>query len=241
MDKKKEIHIETENIVLGEDITQLHGIKPGNYVKISVRDTGSGMNAEVKEHIFEPFFTTNKMGRGTGLGLASTFGIVKNHDGIITVQSKVNRGTTILIYLPSTEKAYPQDPTLKSETLLYGTETILLADDETYVLTSVKNMLEDLGYSVMTAADGIEAVDQYEQHVDEIDLVVLDMIMPNMGGVECFDIMRSKNPNIKTIFFSGYSMNSFAQEFLERGRAGFIQKPFNMDKLSQMVRDILDS
>ena len=181
------------------------------------------------------------MGRGTGLGLASAFGIIKNHDGIIAVQSMVNRGTTIFIYLPSSEKDYLEDADFKDETLLYGTETILVVDDENYILESVKNMLEDLGYSVMTALDGMEAVELYELHAGDIDLVIIDMIMPKMGGVEAFDIIKDKDPHLKAIFCSGYSMNSFAQEFLERGSAGFIQKPFKMLKLSQMVRDILDA
>ncbi|MBW2613622.1 MAG: response regulator, partial [Deltaproteobacteria bacterium] len=241
MEEKKEICIKTENVILEEDFTRTHGVEPGDFVRISVQDTGSGMDNEVKEHIFEPFFTTRKMGRGTGLGLASAFGIIKNHDGIIAVQSMVNRGTTIFIYLPSSEKDYLEDADFKDETLLYGTETILVVDDENYILESVKNMLENLGYSVMTALDGMEAVELYELHAGDIDLVVIDMIMPKMGGVEAFDIIKDKDPHLKAIFCSGYSMNSFAQEFLERGSAGFIQKPFKMLKLSQMVRDILDA
>lgn len=241
MEDLKEIHIKTENVTLGEDTTRTHGIDPGNFIKISVRDTGSGMDKEVQEHIFEPFFTTRKMGRGTGLGMASAFGIIKNHGGIITVQSEVNKGTTIVIYLPSCEKDYQEDAEFKNETLLYGTETIMVVDDETYILTSVKNMLEDLGYSVITASDGMEAIALYDRHAGDIDLVVMDMVMPKMGGVEAFDTIRTKNPNLKAIFCSGYSMNSFSQEFLERGSAGFIQKPFKMLRMSQMIRDILDA
>ena len=241
MADRKEIHIKTENVILTKDFTQAHGVVPGEYVKVSIRDTGSGMDKEVKEHIFEPFFTTRKMGYGTGLGLASAFGIIKNHKGIITAESEVNKGTSLFIYLPSSRKILQEDIDLKTETLLYGTETILVADDEDYILNSVKNILEDLGYSVITAADGKEAVEFYEQQANEIDLVILDMIMPKMGGIEAFDTIRTKNPNLKAIFCSGYSMNSFAQEFLERGSAGFIQKPFKMMRLSQMVRDILDA
>ena len=241
MVKRKEIHIKTENITLKKGFTQTHGVEPGEYVKISIRDTGAGMDKEVKEHIFEPFFTTRKMGRGTGLGLASAFGIIKNHNGIITAESEVNKGATLFIYLPSSRKTFQKDTDFKAEALLYGTETILVADDENYILESVKNMLEDLGYSVVTASDGMEAVEFYERHVNEIDLVILDMIMPKMGGVETFDTIRAKNPNLKAIFCSGYNLNSFAQEFLERGSAGFIQKPFKMTRLSQMVRDILDA
>ena len=241
MENRKEIHIKTNNVTLGEAVTRAHGIDPGDFVKISVRDTGTGMDEEVQEHIFEPFFTTRKMGRGTGLGLASAFGIIKNHDGIISAHSEVNEGTTIVIYLPACEKAYQEDTQFEPETVLYGTETIMVVDDEAYVLKSVKNMLEDLGYSVITASDGMEAVEQYDQHAGDIDLVVMDMIMPKMGGIEAFDTIRVKNPHLKAIFCSGYSMNSFAQEFLERGSAGFIQKPFKMLRMSQMIRDILDA
>ena len=120
-------------------------------------------------------------------------------------------------------------------------KTIMVVDDETYILTSVKNMLEDLGYSVITASDGMEAIALYDRHAGDIDLVVMDMIMPKMGGVEAFDTIRTKNPNLKAIFCSGYSMNSFSQEFPERGSAGFIQKPFKMLRMSQMIRDILDA
>ncbi|MCG6911010.1 MAG: response regulator [Deltaproteobacteria bacterium] len=240
MDECKEIYIKTQNVTLGEDATRPHGVNAGNFVKISVRDTGSGMDREIKEHIFEPFFTTHNMGRGTGLGLASAFGIVKNHDGIITAHSKVGRGTTITIYLPSSDKAYREDTVVKADTMLYGTETIMVVDDEDYILKSVKDILEDLGYSVIAASDGVQAVDLYDSHSGNIDLVILDMIMPKMGGVEAFNAIRNRNPNLKAIFCSGYSMNSFAEVFLEHGGAGFIQKPFNMLRLSQMVRNILD-
>jgi CheY-like chemotaxis protein len=214
--------------------------KPGKYVMLKVTDTGVGMNQETIERIFEPFFTTKDMGRGTGLGLASVYGIVKGHGGYIDVDSQKGRGTTFSIYLPASEEkieegAQPLGATLK------GTETVLLVDDEEGVREVSKELLESIGYRVLTAKDGKEALEIYTRNWAGIDIVVLDMVMPNMSGRETRDRMKEINPNVKILLSSGYSLESKAAAALKRRCDGFVQKPFRLRELSSEVRDILDN
>jgi CheY-like chemotaxis protein len=191
------------------------------------------------ERIFDPFFTTKEMGRGTGLGLATVYSIVKGHKGIITVTSEKGKGTTFNIYLPVSAKAVPEQKEIQEE-ILRGKETILIIDDEEAIVATTKEMLENLGYRVMTARSGTEAIEIYKAGRDEIDLVVLDMIMPEMNGGETFDHLKRINPDIKTILSSGYSIDGQAQAILDRGCLAFLQKPFTMHILSQKVRQVLD-
>ena len=235
-----DLYLQIENVILNEDYVQPFTVKPGKYVKISVTDTGVGMGKDTQQRIFEPFFTTKEMGRGTGLGLASTYGIIKNHGGIINVYSEPGIGTTFTIYLPASEKKIiieekPSDP------LLRGKETILLVDDEDIVIDISREMLQALGYQVLSATSGHEALELYAKHKDAINAVVLDMIMPDMGGSAIYDRLKKINPNVRCLLASGYSMNGQATEILERGCNGFIQKPFNMEQLSQKVREVLDT
>ena len=232
-----EIYLKTENVLLGVDSGNPHEVKPGKYVKISVTDTGVGMDEETCQKIFDPFFTTKEMGRGTGLGLASAYGIIKHHGGFIDVESEVGSGTSFYIYLPESDRAVKED-FQPQETAYKGTGTILLVDDEEMVVDVGKQMLERLGYEVLTAASGRDAVDIYKQNRDKIDLVLLDMIMPDMGGGETFDLLRQVNPEVKVILSSGYSIEGKAQDILSRGCNGFIQKPFSLNKLSQKLKDI---
>jgi len=232
------IYLKTENVLLGEDSGNPHEVKPGKYVKISVTDTGVGMDEETCQKIFDPFFTTKEMGRGTGLGLASAYGIIKHHGGFIDVESEVGCGTSFYIYLPESDRVVKED-SQPQETAYKGTGTILLVDDEEMVVDVGKQMLERLGYEVLTAASGRDAVDIYKQNGDKIDLVLLDMIMPDMGGGETFDLLRQVNPEVKVILSSGYSIDGKAQDILSRGCNGFIQKPFSLNKLSQKLKDIL--
>ena len=174
------------------------------------------------------------------MGLASTYGIIKNHGGIINVYSEPGIGTTFTIYLPASEKKIiieekPSDP------LLRGKETILLVDDEDIVIDISREMLQALGYQVLSATSGHEALELYAKHKDAINAVVLDMIMPDMGGSAIYDRLKKINPNVRCLLASGYSMNGQATEILERGCNGFIQKPFNMEQLSQKVREVLDT
>jgi CheY-like chemotaxis protein len=213
--------------------------KPGKYVKITVQDTGVGMDERTRLRIFEPFFTTKEMGRGTGLGLASVYGIIKGHNGIITVESELGNGSTFSIYLPATDKLVIKE-NKTSEELYLGKETILLVDDEEVITDVSREILETLGYSVLIAGSGKEAIEIYEKKKDQIDLVILDMIMPQMSGGETFDILKAMNSDIKVILSSGYSLKGQAAKIIERGCQAFLQKPFSIKDLSKKVRSVLD-
>jgi len=235
-----ELYLESENVQLQEDYDKPYEVIPGPYVRISVTDTGIGMDNTIQQRIFEPFFTTKAVGRGTGLGLASAYGIIKNHNGIINVYSEKGHGTTFKIYLPASDKKIPEEKPL-SGMLLRGTETILLVDDEDMVLDIGKEILENLGYTAITAQSGTAAIQLFEHNRDNVALVVLDMIMPDMSGSETFDNLKKINPHIKVLLSSGYSIDGRATEILNRGCNGFIQKPFNLRQISQKIREILDN
>ena len=223
-----DIYLETDNIILDNDQALPHAITPGRYIKITITDTGTGMNEKTRERIFEPFFTTKKMGRGTGLGLATVYGIIKGHGGMINAYSKPGHGTTFTIYLPASEKEVIQEKTVTRE-IVKGTETILLVDDENMVMEINKELLETLGYKVYGAGSGQEAIAVYMEKKDKIDLVILDMIMPGISGAETFDRLREINPNVKVLLSSGYSLNGEAQTIMDRDCNGFIQKPFRLE------------
>ncbi len=197
------------------------------------------MDEATQHRIFEPFFSTKEMGRGTGLGLASAYGIIKNHGGFINVYSEKGEGTTFNIYLPVSGKEVAEE-TEQGEKILKGSETVLFVDDEEMVVEVGLKMLEALGYGVLVARGGKEALEQYETHKERIDLVILDMIMPDISGGEVFDILKERAPDIKVLLSSGYSINGQAAKILQRGCGGFIQKPFNMESLSQKIREALD-
>jgi PAS domain S-box-containing protein len=235
-----DLYIETSNVEFYENYTKPFGVEPGNYVKISVTDTGIGMDKATQQRIFDPFFTTREMGRGTGLDLSSAYGIIKNHDGIINVYSEKGKGATFNIYLPASKKELPIREKRLPDEILKGTETVLLVDDEDMVLGVGEEMLKKMGYRVLLATSGKEAVELYKRHKNEIDLVILDMIMPDMGGGEAYDRMKGDNPKVKVILSSGYSIEGQANEILERGCNGFIQKPFNIQELSGKIRGILE-
>jgi two-component system cell cycle sensor histidine kinase/response regulator CckA len=214
-------------------------IEPGRYVRISVTDTGMGMDEKTRQRVFDPFFTTKKMGRGTGLGLASAYGIVKNHSGTITVYSEAGEGTTFNIYLPFSGQDAKKDIPLKNE-IAKGTGTILLVDDEPMIIDVGKQMLEKVGYDVITAKSGREAVQIFSKHSEHIHLVILDMIMPGMDGSKTFDQLRDINPSIPVLLSSGYSLNGRANKIIKKGCNGFIQKPFPIEQLSEKIKQILD-
>ena len=235
------LYVETKHAAFEENDAEPFGIRPGRYVRISVTDTGVGMNKHTQQRIFDPFFTTKEMGRGTGLGLASAYGIIKNHGGIIRVYSEEGEGSTFSIYLPASEKQVEVGEGKPVEEIVKGTGTVLLVDDENMVLGVGKEMLERIGYNVLLATTGTEAVEIQRKHKDDIDIVVLDMIMPDMGGGEAYDQIKADNPQVKVLLASGYSINGEAAEILNRGCNGFIQKPFNMKELSGKISEILNS
>ena len=232
------LFLETENLELDRNFVKPYGLNPGKYVKIAIADTGVGMDNKTRERIFDPFFTTKEMGRGIGLGLASAYGIIKNHGGIIDVSSRKGEGSTFSIYLPASEKEVPREEKLPEE-VLTGEETILLVDDEEMIIDAGKEMLEEIGYTVLTATSGQQAIDAYRERKSEIHMVILDMIMPEMGGGETYDKLREVDPEIRVLLSSGYSVDGEATEILERGCNGFIQKPFDMKEIFRKIREIL--
>lgn len=232
------IYLETQNVVLdGCDLPDLN--PPGRYVKISVSDTGMGMDEKTRDRIFDPFFTTKGIGRGTGLGLAMVYGIVKGHGGMIHVYSESGLGTTFNIHLPASDKPVLEEKALPGK-VFRGTGTILLVDDEKMVLDVSREMLESLGYRVFAAGSGQEAIAVFLEKRGSIDLVILDMIMPGISGGETFDRLRDFDPEIAVLFCSGYSVNDRVQEILDRGCRGFLQKPFSLEILSKKIREVLN-
>ena len=236
------LYLQTENAVLDENYVRPYGVEPGSYVRISVADTGVGMDRITQERIFDPFFTTKEMGKGTGLGLSAAYGIINNHGGIINASSEKGKGTTFHIYLPAKgAKSTEQRAESEDEVEFFGgSETILLVDDEEMIIDVDKQMLEKMGYRVYRARSGREAIDIYKKNMDHIDMVILDMIMPEMGGGDTYDRLKGVDPDVKVLLSSGYSLEGQVGEILERGCNGFIQKPFNIKGLSLKIREILD-
>jgi two-component system cell cycle sensor histidine kinase/response regulator CckA len=234
------ISLETVNEILPAQHPAAHRVSPGKYVRISITDTGIGMDSPTVERIFDPFFTTKAMKRGTGLGLASAYGIIRNHGGFIDVRSEPGHGTTFDIYLKAMEEPVSA-PMAKPNAVRKGNETILLVDDDEMILDVGRTMLENLGYTVIAVNGGKAAISEYRNQQQRIDLVVLDMIMPDMDGGKACDQLKTINPGVKVLLSSGYSIDGQASEILDRGCNGFIQKPFDLQALSEKVRVILDA
>ncbi len=234
-----DLYLSTQNVNLDESEVAPFGVEPGRYVRVSVTDTGIGMDEAVKSRIFEPFFTTKGKGRGTGLGLASVYGIMKNHKGFVTVESEKGAGSTFTLYLPASEKTVQEERQTCGE-IRKGQGTILLIDDEEVILDVGAEMLKRLGYDVITAAGGRAGIETYRANRDSIDLVVLDMIMPDLGGRETFDGLKEIRPDVNVLLSSGYSLNGQAKEIMDKGCRGFIQKPFSLGDLADKIMEILD-
>ncbi len=235
-----ELLVRTENTRLTEKSVLAHSssMTPGNYVKITVSDTGIGMDDATQLRIFDPFFTTKKIGKGSGLGLYSAYGIIKNHDGHIQVSSTRNKGTTFMIHLPATERriCQPENP---SPRRIIGRETILLVDDEEKIRDVCRESLKLLGYSVVTADSGDRAVEIFKEMVDTIDVVVLDMIMPGLSGKETYRYLKQLKPSVKVLVASGYSIDIQEGDFLSDGCSLMIQKPFKIDHLSMKIQELV--
>ncbi len=237
-----DIYFESQNVSLGDPDVKPYDVQPGRYVKISISDTGTGMDASIKERIFEPFFTTKRPEKGTGMGLASAYGIIKNHGGFIIVDSEVGKGSRFSIFLPASpeSKWVAENPSREGQ-LLKGHETILIVDDELSNVIPTKELLQNIGYRVIAVGSGQEALTIYADQWKSIDLVILDMIMPGIGGGKTFDALMEINPAVKVILSSGYSVDGDAQAIMNRGCKGFIQKPFRILDLSRKIREILES
>ena len=243
-----QLSIETSNIVLDESYQRQHNWgKPGNYVQITVSDSGSGMNEETKARIFEPFFTTKEVGKGTGLGLSMVYGIVRQHEGHISVYSEPGHGTAFRILLPSIECPIENEDATVQPPLLGGKETILVAEDEEALRTLARDMLEGLGYTVMLAKDGQEAVEMYEGNSERINALLFDIVMPRLGGAEAYQQIRQLRGDLPLVFMTGYSPESVGGRVgkqvtsVDGLKAAFIQKPYSLDKLGRTVRKQLDT
>ncbi|HSQ85798.1 MAG TPA: PAS domain S-box protein, partial [Desulfobacterales bacterium] len=234
-----DLFLQTANVTHNEMKGSPYTPKHGKYIMINVKDNGTGMDQETIERIFQPFFTTKDMGLGSGLGLASTYGIVKGHGGYIDVESEKGHGSVFSIFIPASEASIQKDP-IVSETIEEGDETILLVDDEDIIIDVGSQLLKKLGYTVFEARGGKEAIQVYQENKDNIDMIILDMIMPDMGGSDVYDKIKTIDPNVKVLLSSGYSIDGQATEILKRGCNGFIQKPFNLKRLSRKIREVLN-
>ncbi len=233
------LQLQTEKVLLDDSFCEPYHCKGGGYARISVTDSGVGMDEKTRERVFDPFFTTKDKERGTGLGLSSAYGIIKNHHGFMTVYSEVGHGTTFNIYLPLSEKR-PHHKIQAESQVVGGSERILLIDDEEMILKVGRAMLEKLGYDVVAVQGGVRGVDKLRNSGERIDLVILDMIMPDMDGEKTFMQIRNLIPSLPVILSSGYTLDGQAAEIMRRGCNGFIQKPFNMANLSRTIRRVLD-
>jgi two-component system, cell cycle sensor histidine kinase and response regulator CckA len=241
MPDRGKLTVGTKNVTLDDEYCRVHaGAKAGEYVLLTVSDTGHGMDKATIDHIFEPFFTTKALGRGTGLGLAMVYGIVKQHGGYISCYSEVEHGTTFNIYLPAIESQAEPEVDKTQVMPAFGTETILLVDDEEFVRDLGARILSKAGYNVLTATNGREALNLFEKEGTQISLVILDLIMPEMGGKECLKGLRKIDPQQKVLIASGLSADPSTKEFVEMGARGFVSKPFKFKELLQQVRKALD-
>lgn len=237
--RNRQLFLQTRNVILNKTEVKSMEIKPGKYVEVSVRDTGVGIDEKIKKRIFDPFFTTKKSGRGSGLGLASAYGIIKNHNGFITVESELNKGSAFIFYLPITNKKIKKEKIIK-KTVPKRTGTVLLIDDEIFIINVCKRLLEKNGFRVLSAPDGKEGIRIYQEEKKNIDLVMLDLVMPGMSSNEIYDELKKINPNVKVLLASGYSVDGLPNQLMQKGCNGFIQKPFEISNLLKKIREILE-
>ena len=237
------IYIKTANKIIAHDpsMENIHPPMSGNFVQIAVSDTGHGMDKDTLQKAFEPFFTTKGPGKGTGLGLASVYGIVKNHDGFIRCHSEPNQGTVFKIYLPTLKNAPSNTACQKEKPLQRGTETILMVDDEASITNFASKALDLFGYKSMTASSGEDAIEIYKENQKIIDLIILDINMPGMGGFKCLNYLSAINPALKVIVSSGYSEDPMIQKCLDLGAMAYLSKPYKILDMLNTIRDVLDS
>jgi PAS domain S-box-containing protein len=235
------IIIRSENAVVDDAKVGEPGLAPGAYVKVTVADTGIGMEEEIVSRIFDPFFTTKERGQGTGLGLATTYGILKSHKGMVRVESEPGKGSAFMFFLPA-KRTRGVERLKKAEekpAIINGKGTILLVDDEEGVVEVCSDMVETLGYHIKAVSSGKEAIDVITSGKDRIDLVILDLVMPSMSGQQAFEKIRAIDPDIKIIVSSGYSREEEIEKMMQKGCDGYILKPFDMATLSRKLDGVL--
>ena len=228
-----------EEIFGKDEFSSFENIAPGRYMVLVVSDTGEGMSPEVQEHIFEPFFTTKPQGKGTGLGLATTYGIVKQHSGYIVAQSELGQGTTFRLYFPKVEAPVAAAVTGAALEILRGSETILVVDDEPEILAVIRHSLESMGYAVLTAPSAAEALHLVEEGNEKIDLVLTDVVMPGMNGHGLAARVQAVDPRIRVLFMSGYTDSMLEEHGVSRTHANFISKPLSPGDLAIKLRKML--
>ncbi len=233
--------IKTDLASFDSEYIKLHGYgKPGNYALISVEDTGTGIDEKIRERIFEPFFTTKEVGKGTGLGLAMVYGIIKQHEGYINVYSVKNKGTTFKIYLPLIKSTTENIKDIDKYYNTGGSETILVAEDDSLVRNLSRKILEKAGYHVIEALDGEDALNIFKEKNKEIQLLLLDVIMPKKNGRECYDEMKKIKPDVKVIFMSGYTADIIHKKGIIEEGIELLLKPISPNELLRKVREVLD-
>ena len=234
--------IQADIVELGSEFIRTHGYgETGEYARISVFDTGMGMDKETQQRIFEPFFTTKEVGKGTGLGLSIVYGIIKQHGGYINVESKPCKGTTFRIYLPLIKSTVEEGKSTPLPAYLNGTEMILVAEDDAEVRNLARVLMEEAGYKVIEVADGHDTINKFMENKDNINLLLLDVIMPTKNGREAYEEIRKIRPDIKTLFMSGYSESSIHKTTILKEGFHFISKPFSQTTLLKKIREILDN
>ncbi|MFS8087219.1 MAG: ATP-binding protein, partial [Acidobacteriota bacterium] len=235
--------IQTANVILDANYANVHRpVEPGPYVMIAVSDTGLGMDREVQARIFEPFFTTKEKGKGTGLGLSTVYGIVEQSGGNVFAYSEPGHGTTFKVYLPRVDKSAGVNESLAEEIPAFtGTETVLLVEDEDAVRDLAQEILQSNGYRVLDACNGHEAIRVSEQHSGLIDLMVTDVVMPQIGGRELAERLSGTRPEMRVLYMSGYTDDAIVHHGVLDGRAAFLEKPFTPDALAIKVREVLSA
>jgi CheY-like chemotaxis protein len=237
MQKGGHLLILAENVDLSSAQAATHGVARGDFVKLVVRDTGVGMDSATKERIFEPFFTTRAAGEGTGLGLASVYGIIKNHTGSVAVESELGKGTAFTILLPATDREATSQ--VCPVALHHGTGTVLMVDDEEQLVKVYTRVLERIGYKTLTASGGKEAIELVRRFRSEISLIILDMVMPDMSGCQTYDEIQKVAPGIKVLLATGLVSDGQVAEIMAHGCNGVIEKPFDAATLSAKVQEVI--
>ena len=239
IDRLKDCVSKYGNIILNKEYcdSSSFDISPGNFIEIEIKDTGKGISKEYKDKIFEPFFTTKTAGKGTGLGLSVVYGTITNYGGSITVDSKENQGTNFKILLPTSSKIVTKVE--ENHKIIKGEGTILLVDDEEIIRITTRNILKDMGYKVILAKDGLEAIKIYSKRAKEIDLIITDMIMPKMNGSDLFHKIKIINPNCPIIMVSGFVKDEDIYELKNIGFSGFLYKPYGYSNLSKVISKVL--